>query len=598
MPQPAPLATPPGHADGGIDQLLPDLARALGPGLLGVVHGTPPRLRIAPSAWEGAHRFLHRHGDRPFRLLADLWGSDFSGTGAAASQGGTLVLNSHLVAPDALLSGEGLTDVCLQCALDPACPEAPSVAGIFRNADWYEREAWDMLGIRFNGRPTRRLLMPEGWDGHPLRKSHRCRATEAPPFTLSPDWLAAEVDRSRPDPARLGLPMERDGTELMVLNFGPHHPSAHGVFRIILGLEGEEIVWAVPDIGYHHRGVEKIAERQTWHAFIPYCDRVDYLGGIIHELPYLWAVEQLAGIEVPPRARVIRIMLAELYRVMSHLLFLGTMAQDVGQMSPVFYMFTDRERIHDFLESITGARMHPAFARIGGVARDLPQGWHQELQELLLWLGPRLDSYGPMVLGNDLFRARTRGIGAFDTRTAFAWGVTGPQLRATGCPLDWRKACGQGGYQDMVFDVPVGSRGDALDRTMVRFEEMRQSLSIVGQCLRNMPEGPVMSDHPLAFPPPRAAMLEDIDTLIPHFLGASHGPRIPAGMATGQFESQRGLTHYSIVSDGGPVSCRTRIRTPSFAHLQQLSELLPGMGIADAIVTIAAVDFVMSDVDR
>jgi NADH-quinone oxidoreductase subunit C/D len=325
---------------------------------------------------------------------------------------------------------------------------------------------------------------------------------------------------------------------------------------------------------------------------------VDYLGGVIHELPYLWAIEQLAGIDVPPRARVIRIMLAELYRVMSHLLFLGTMAQDVGQMSPVFYMFTDRERIHDFLESITGARMHPAFARIGGVARDLPEGWHEQLRALLHWLGPRIDSYGPMVLGNDLFRARTRGIGAFDTRTAFDWGVTGPQLRATGCPLDWRKAQGQGGYQDMAFEVPVGSHGDALDRTMVRFEEMRQSLSIVAQCLQNMPAGPVMSDHPAAFPPPRAAMLTDIDTLIPHFLGASHGPRLPAGMATGQFESQRGLTQYSIVSDGGPVSCRTRIRTPSFPHLQQLSALLPGMGIADAVVTIAAVDFVMSDVDR
>ena len=581
-----------------LDTIGKGLERAVGPGLL-AVHDSPlPRIRVAPTAWAEAHRHLQSLPRAPFCLLADLWGSDLAGTGAAAPEGATLLLSSHLCAPDALLAGRGISDLRLDCALDPDMPQAPSLAPLFRNADWYEREAFDMLGIGFAGRPARRLLMPDWWDGHPLRKAHRSRATEAAPFALSPALLAAESEASRPDPARLHHPATRDGEELMVLNFGPHHPSAHGVFRIILGLDGEEIVWAVPDIGYHHRGVEKIAERQTWHGFIPYCDRVDYLGGIIHELPYLWAAEALAGIVVPPRARVIRILLAELYRVLSHLLFLGTMAQDVGQMSPVFYMFTDRERIHDFLESVTGARMHPAFGRIGGVAKDLPEGWAADARELLNFLAPRIDSYGPMVLDNELFRARTRGIGAFDTRTAFDWGVTGPQLRATGCPLDWRKVGDGHGYQDFRFEVPVGARGDAFDRTQVRFEEMRQSLAIVRQCVEEMPAGPSMSDHPLAFPPPRAAMLADIDTLIPHFLAASHGPTIPAGAATGRFESQRGLVQYSLLSDGGPVSCRTRIRTPSFAHLQQLADLLPGMGIADAVVTIAAIDFVMSDVDR
>jgi NADH-quinone oxidoreductase subunit C/D len=581
-----------------VARLAGELGAVLGEGMAALVPGTPARLRVTPDAWVEAHAHLRGLRERPFRLLADLWGSDLEGTGAEGPEGGRLLLSSHLVAPDALLEQAAPTDIRIDTVLDPDRPEAPSLAGMFRNADWYEREAFDMLGIRFTGRQARRLLMPGWWDGHPLRKAQPGRATDSPPFELTPAFLAREAEESRPDPERLGLPGTRDGQELMVLNFGPHHPSAHGVFRIILGLDGEEIVWAVPDIGYHHRGVEKIAERQTWHSFIPYCDRVDYLGGVIHELPYLAAVERLCGIAVPPRAQVIRVMLAELYRVLSHLLFLGTMAQDIGQMSPVFYMFTDRERIHAFLERVTGARMHPAFGRIGGVALDLPDGWADDLRALLAWLRPRIDGYGPMVLGSELFRARTRGVGAFDTATALDWGVTGPQLRAAGCALDWRRCTADLPYGSFDFEVPVGGRGDCFDRTLVRFEEMRQSLGIVAQCIEAMPGGPVIADHPLAFPPPRPAMLADIDTLIPHFLAASHGPRVPPGAATGQYESQRGLIQYTLLSDGGPISCRTRIRTPSFAHLQQLSALLPGMGIADAVATIAAVDFVMSDVDR
>lgn len=572
--------------------LATDHATLLGPMLLATTPGDVPRLRVAARDWATAHKALRPH----FALLADVWGSDLAGTGAAGAEAGTLLLSSLLVAPDALMAGRSGM-VRLDCAIDPETPRAPSLANMWRNADWYEREAFDMLGIAFGTRPQRRLLMPDWWDGHPLRKAHRCRATEAAPFALTSDYLAIEAEASRPDPVRLGLPALRDGHELMVLNLGPHHPSTHGVFRIILGLDGEEIVWAVPDIGYHHRGAEKIAERQTWHSFIPYTDRIDYLGGVTHELPYLAAVEQLAGITAPPRAAMIRLMLAETYRIMSHLLFLGTMAQDIGQMSPVFYMFTDRERIHDWLESITGARMHPAFFRIGGVAADLPEGWDTAARALCDWLEPRLDSYGPMVLGPEIFRIRTRGIAAFDTETALAWGVTGPQLRATGCPLDLRKAPGSP-YAGFDFEVPVGRHGDCFDRTEVRWQEMRQSLKIIRQCVANMPAGPVMADHPLAFPPSRAAMLRDIDTLIPHFLGASHGPAIPAGSATGVWEGQRGLIAYSILSDGGPISCRTRIRTPSFPHLQQLSALLPGLSVADAIATIAAIDFVMSDVDR
>jgi len=384
----------------------------------------------------------------------------------------------------------------------------------------------------------------------------------------------------------------------MVLNFGPHHPSTHGVFRILLGLDGEEIVWALPDIGYHHRGVEKMAERQTWHRFIPYADRVDYLGGVMSELPYLMAVERLCGIAVPARAQMIRVMLCEFYRIMNHLLFYGTMAQDVGQMSPVFYMFTDRERAYELLQTITGARMHPAFFRIGGVAMDLPAGWDRLVREFLDWMPKRLDDYEGMVLRSELFRIRTVGIGAYDTATALEWGTTGPQLRATGCDWDWRKRRPYSGYGEFEFDIPTGSRGDCFDRTRVRADEMRQSLRIIAQCLSNMPAGVIRADHPLATPPPKERTLHDIDSLIRHFLAMSWGTLVPAGEATGQIESHRGLTQYAIVSDGDTASYRTRIRTPSFAHLQPLPSIAPGMTVADFVAHIASIDFVMSDVDR
>jgi NADH-quinone oxidoreductase subunit C/D len=553
-----------------------------------------PVLWIAPEAAPAIHRFLKTEIAHPFALLADLWAIDETARVHRADQPESgVTLATHMVS-----LGRN-TDIRLKVSCDAALPRAQSIAHVYRNADWYEREAFDLFGLRFEGRDShRRILMPPTWEGHPLRKAHYARATERAPFRLSDERFAHEEAAQRLDPEAMGLPVARDGVELMVLNFGPHHPSTHGVFRIVLGLDGEEIVWAVPDIGYHHRGVEKMAERQTWHRFIPYTDRVDYLGGVMSELPYLMAVERLCGIVVPERAQMIRVMLCEFYRIMNHLLFYGTMAQDVGQMSPVFYMFTDRERGHELLQTITGARMHPAFFRIGGVAMDLPTGWDLLVRDFLEWMPGRLDDYEGMILRSELFRMRTVGIGAYDTATALDWGTTGPQLRATGCDWDWRKRRPYSGYGAFEFDIPTGSRGDCFDRTRVRAEEMRQSLRIIRQCLHNMPSGPIIADHPLATPPPKERTRSDIETLIHHFLAVSWGTLVPRGEATGQIESHRGLTQYAIVSDGDTTSYRTRIRTPSFAHLQPLPCIAPGMTVADFVAYIASIDFVMSDVDR
>ncbi|MGL5407188.1 MAG: NADH-quinone oxidoreductase subunit D, partial [Shewanella sp.] len=341
------------------------------------------------------------------------------------------------------------------------------------------------------------------WQGHPLRKDFPARATEFDPFALDVAKQDLEQEALRFKPEDWGMRKGTDNEDFMFLNLGPNHPSAHGAFRIVLQLDGEEIVDCVPDIGYHHRGAEKMAERQSWHSYIPYTDRVEYLGGVMNNLPYVLAVEKLAGIQVPAKVEVIRVMLAELFRINSHLLVLGTYIQDVGAMTPVFYAFSDRQRIYNIIEAITGARMHPAWFRIGGVAHDLPQGWQRLVREFLDWLPKRLESYVTAALRNSILRGRTIGVAAYNTQQALEWGVTGAGLRATGLGLDIRKWRPYSGYQNFDFEVPTGSNGDAYDRALVRVEEIRQSLRIVEQCLNNMPEGPYKADHPLTTPPPK-----------------------------------------------------------------------------------------------
>jgi len=498
-----------------------------------------------------------------------------------------------------LLSLTSNKEIRLKVASPEDNPEVPSICNLWPNANWYECETWDMFGIKFSDHPNLyRILLPPTWVGHALRKEHPARATEMEPFSMDDAKLVEEQEALRFRPEEWNMQKAKDGTEYMFLNLGPNHPSVHGVFRIALQLDGEVVVDAVPDIGYHHRGAEKMGERQSWPSYMPYTDRIDYLGGVMNNLPYCLSVERLAGIEVPDRAKVIRIMLSELFRISSHLVFYGTFAQDVGQMSPVFYMFADRERLFGIIEAITGGRMHPAWFRIGGVAADLPDGWDTLVRDFIDSMPARLDHYDKMAMQNSILKARTVGIGKYSAQEAIDWGITGPNLRATGVDWDLRKQKPYGGYDQFEFDVPVANGGDCYDRAVLRVEEIRQSLRIVRQCLDNMPEGPYKSDHPLTSPPPKERTLEDIETLIHHFLNSSWGPVIPAGEACVPIEATKGLNGYHLVSDGGTTSYRTRIRTPSFPHLQQIPLISRGLMIPDLIAIIASIDFVMADVDR
>ena len=552
-----------------------------------------------PTAWVSRQdatavlRYL-RQAPKPYSMLLDLHAVDERlRRHRDGLPGADFTVFYHL------LSIERNNDVRIKVALAANDLHLPTATGIWPNANWYEREVWDLYGIEFKGHPHLvRLLMPRTWEGHPLRKDYPARATEFDPFTLDNAKQDLEQESLRFIPEEWGMSRGTANADYMFLNLGPNHPSAHGAFRIVLQLDGEEILDCVPDIGYHHRGAEKMAERQSWHSFIPYTDRIDYLGGVMNNLAYVMAVEQLAGIEVPDRVKTIRIMMSEFFRITSHLLFLGTYIQDVGGMSPIFFIFTDRMKAYDVIEAVTGGRMHPAWFRIGGVAHDLPQGWDKLVRDFVEWMPKRLDEYDKAALRNGILRSRTIGVAKYNSAQAIEWGVTGPGLRATGVNYDLRKARPYGGWENFEFEVPLAANGDAYDRAVLRLEEMRQSVKIIKQCLENMPAGPYKADHPLTTPPPKERTLAHIETLINHFVGVSWGPVMPAGEACQLIEATKGINSYYLTSDAATMSYRTRIRTPSFPHLQQIPTVIRGGLVADLIAYLASIDFVMADVDR
>jgi len=553
-----------------------------------------------PTIWvPAAHgkdvlRYLKNSIDRPYKMLYDLTAIDervrYYRDGLPPSDY-TVVYH--------LLSFDRNEDIRVKIPLRENSLALPSIVDIFPVANWYEREVWDMFGIKFDGHPNlRRILMPPTWKGYPLRKDHPARATEMGPFQLTEEKQEHEQRALQFKPEEWGLERQSEDSDFMFLNVGPQHPGTHGVLRVILQLDGEEIVDAIPDIGYHHRGAEKMAERQSWHTFIPYTDRIDYLGGVMNNLAYVLAVEKLAGIEVPDRVKVIRIMLSELFRIASHLVWYGTFAQDVGQMSPVFYMFTDREKILAVIEAVCGDRMHPNWFRIGGLAQDLPQGWEKLVQDVLNTMNKNINEYQKIVMKNRILKARTVDIGAITLDEAIEWGVTGPMLRACGLEWDFRKKRPYSGYDQFEFDIPTATKGDCYDRAVVRIEEIRQSLRIIEQCMKNMPEGHYKSDHPLTTPPRKEGTMKDIETLITHFLSVSWGPVMPAGEAFFGIEATKGNNGYYLVSDKNTISYRTRIRTPSFPHMQIIPLMSNGTTVADLLAILGSIDFVLADVDR
>jgi NADH-quinone oxidoreductase subunit C/D len=553
-----------------------------------------PTVWVSKDSVHDVLSYLKEDVNKPYRMLYDLTAIDERVRVNRQGQP-----DSDFTVVYHLLSYERNEDIRIKVALKGDSPSIKSVTSIWNSANWYEREVWDMFGIIFDSHPhLKRILMPPTWKGHPLRKDHPARATEMDPFRLPDEKEEAEQRALQFRPEEWGMKTKREDTDCLFLNLGPQHPGTHGLLRVILELDGEEIVDAVLDIGYHHRGAEKMGERQSWHTYIPYTDRVDYLGGVMNNLPYVLSVENLSDIEVPDKVKVIRIMMAEFFRIASHLVWYGTFAQDLGALSPVFYMFTDRERIFDIVEAVCGGRMHPSWFRIGGVSQDLPRGWDKLVRGFLDYFPARLADYDKIVKQNRIYKARTKGIGNYTLDEAIEWGATGPGLRACGLEWDFRKKRPYSGYDQFEFDIPTGKNGDCYDRGIVRIEEMRQSLRIIEQCLKNMPDGPYKSDHPLATPPLKELTMHDIETLIAHFLSVSWGPVIPPGESSVGIEATKGNNSYYLISDGSTMPYRVRIRTPSFPHLQMVPLISRGFMIPDLLAILGSIDYVLADVDR
>jgi NADH-quinone oxidoreductase subunit D len=387
--------------------------------------------------------------------------------------------------------------------------------------------------------------------------------------------------------------------EHMTLNMGPSHPATHGVLRLKLELDGDKVTQCEPVIGYLHRGDEKIAENMTYNQFIPYTDRLDYLAPLHNNVTYALAVEKLANLTVPPRCQAIRVICCELSRISSHLLGLGAYGMDAGAFTIFLYTFTQREKLYTLFEQLTGARLTTSYTRIGGLARDIPAGWLESVTRFLDQFLPALDEIDTLLTRNKIWWQRTEGVGIISKEDALAYGLTGPNLRASGVAVDLRKDTPYLGYEQYEFEVPIGSVGDCYDRYLVRMEEMRQSAHIVRQAIQKMPEGLWYAEAAKKIvAPPKDKILTKMEELIQNFIIVTQGPQIPAGEVYFEAENPKGALGFFIVSKGGGVPYRLKIRGPSFSTLSILPKLVPGHMMSDITVILGSLDFVMGECDR
>jgi NADH-quinone oxidoreductase subunit D len=388
-------------------------------------------------------------------------------------------------------------------------------------------------------------------------------------------------------------------TEKMSLSMGPSHPSTHGVLRLQLELDGEMVTKCDPIIGYLHRGDEKIAENMTYNQFVPYTDRLDYISPLANNMAYAIAVEKLAKLEVPARCQAIRVLTAEMARLSSHLLGLGAFGIDTGAWTVFMYTFTEREKLYKLFEELTGARFTTSYSRIGGLQRDVPEGWTDRVNAFCDQFLPILEMILGLLTRNRIFTDRTMGVGVITREDALAYGLTGPNLRGSGVGLDLRKDKPYSGYEQYEFDVPVGTKGDSYDRYLVRGEEMRQSVRIIKQVIASFPGGPwYATEAREIFAPPKDKILTSMEELIQNFMLVTEGPQMPAGEVYFEAENPKGILGFYVVSKGGGVPWRLKIRSPSFCNLSILPKLCVGCLVSDVVAILGSLDFVMGECDR
>ena len=481
-------------------------------------------------------------------------------------------------------------------------PSVPSLAGVFAGATWPEREVWDLMGIRFTGHPDlRRILMPESWPNHPLQKQVPVGGEEVP-FTLTwsdPEFesFGKQVLAAESKPPVLPPGMSREN---MIINMGPHHPSTHGVLRLVVELDGETVVNIDPDLGYLHSGFEKTGENKRYKDFVYYTDRMDYLSAMSNNMGYCLTVEKLLGIAVPARGQVLRVLMAELQRLASHLFWLSTHVLDVSGtgMAVLMYATRERERILDLFEMACGARLTVGYMRVGGVSRDLPPAFLGHLETFLRAMAERIDDYERMLTHGPLWEERLRGVGHVSREQAINLGLTGPMLRGSGVDWDLRRDAPYGGYEQYDFKVPVFNEGDCYVRYLLRMEEMRQSLRILRQAIDRLPDGPFRVEDRKITPPPRAELDISMEALIHHFKLMTEGFQAPPGMVYHGIESSKGELGFFVYSDGSAKPYRLHVRGPSFNNLFAISDMSKGAMLSDIVTNIGSIDIVLGEVDR
>ena len=462
----------------------------------------------------------------------------------------------------------------------------PTVIPLWKGANWFERECWDMYGIEFEGHGNlRRLLTHHQFVGHPLRKDYDAdkqqHCTESLPihFDNDPNF----VD---------------EGREFIPLNLGPSHPATHGTLRVMAHLEGEKVARANVEIGYLHRCFEKMAETHAYNQVIPYTDRLNYCSAPINNVGYCKAVEKLLGVEIPSRAQAMRIILSELARIIDHLVCIGANAVDLGALTGFFHLFSYREKVYTLFEKLCGARLTVALTRVGGMAQDAPEGWFDDVLQFCKEMRRGIDDLDILLTGNKIWISRTQGVGEISAENAIQWGYTGPLLRAAGVSLDLRKADPYYGYETLDFQVPIGTSGDVYDRYLVRVAEMRESIKIVEQVAKNVPGGDyTIRDRGLVLPE-KKDVYGNIEGLMNHFMLVIKGLRPPAGEIYDATEGANGELGFWLISDGSANPYRLKVRPPCFAIYQSFPEQITGGQVADVISILGSQNVIAGELDR
>ena len=488
-------------------------------------------------------------------------------------------------------------------------PSIASVSSIWKGANFLEREVYDLMGIRFEGHPDlRRILLPEDFDeGYPLRKDFPAEGKGwRSNFDFLPKldepvsaWNEADIPEDQRHVFMAGdSPESSKRTTELLLNMGPQHPATHGVLRVVLELDGERVVKAIPDLGYLHRGVEKLAEGLNYMQILPHTDRLDYVCAMTNNYAYVRAVEKLIGMTVPERAEYIRTIVAEMQRILGHLFWLGTQALDIGAMTVFFWTFREREVLLDLFEKLCGARLTFNYYRIGGVDSDFTPEIIEGLKGFLKSFPQHIHEYDVLLQRNRIWVARTKGVAVISGEDAINFGLTGPVLRGSGVAYDVRKLEPYGAYDKVDWEVPIGKDGDTYDRYWIRIEEMHQSARIIQQCLDQLPDGPVIGDNPQIIPPPKPKVMRDMESLIHHFILFTHGFKPPKGETYCATEVPKGELGFFLISDGGPRPYRMKIRSPSFVHMGAFDHMARGYLIADIVTIFGTYDIVMGECDR